>query len=291
MKNCTFFVFILLLLQYSINAQSDFPSDPLEAKLVTEDFDRFWKAFDKMDDSESNPFQDYIDNASDGLKPLAQYLPVDQLLAAARERKNEYLASRNVLDDLDNKTKRIQSIYAAMKYWYPESKFPPVYFAVGFFTSGGTVTPNGLLIGAEMLKDFEGLPALVAHELIHFQQDYAQSDILLQQCLLEGSADFIGELISGEHANPTAFAYGEKHEKALCKEFQDVMTGEVFTDWLYGTSEKDDRPNDLGYWVGYKIVEAYFNDQEDKHQAIVDILKIKDPEEFTRASGYMETCR
>ena len=46
---------------------------------------------------------------------------------------------------------------------------------------------------------------------------------LLLQSLNEGSADFIGELISGEHINSTAFNYGEEHQDALCKEFVLLM--------------------------------------------------------------------
>ena len=55
-------------------------------------------------------------------------------------------------------------------------------------------------------------------------------------------------------------------------------------DRLYGTSGKDDRPNDLGYWIGYKIIEAYFNKQTDKHKAITEIINIKDPLLFLKES-------
>ena len=51
------------------------------------------------------------------------------------------------------------------------------------------------------------------------------------------------------------------------------MSQEDTKDWLYGNlSDKDDRPTDLGYWMGYKITEAYFNKQEDKHKAIHNII-------------------
>jgi len=104
---------------------------------------------------------------------------------------------------------------------------------------------------------------------------------------MEGSADFIGELISGEHINLIPFDYGNKNEERLCQEFASIMLGEDSTDWLYGTSGKDDRPNDLGYWISYKISEAYFDKQKDKKQAISDILNIEDPMDFTKKSGYL----
>ena len=99
---------------------------------------------------------------------------------------------------------------------------------------------------------------------------------------------FIGELISGDHINKVAFEYGEKHEAALKIEFLNSINNEDYTDWLYGTSGKDDRPNDLGYWIGYKITHAYFEKAIDKKQAISDILSIDDAHSFMDESGYFK---
>jgi uncharacterized protein YjaZ len=127
----------------------------------------------------------------------------------------------------------------------------------------------------------------VAHECIHFQQNVGSRLNLLGQSIYEGSADFVGELISGRHTNPAAFEYGDEHEDELCREFVTKMNGEDFTDWLYGTSKKDNRPNDLGYWIGYKIAKSYFEKATDKKQAVYDILNIKDYNEFLKKSGYL----
>ena len=48
------------------------------------------------------------------------------------------------------------------------------------------------------------------------------------------------------------------------------------------------KPADLGYYVGYKICESYYNKQKDKKKAIQEILTIKDWEEFYLKSGYMK---
>jgi len=214
-------------------------------------------------------------------------------------RKEDYEKSRNVLQDLESKKKRVKAIYAAMKYWYPESKFPPIYFVVGTFNAGGTASEDGLILGAEMLKDLDRLPGLAAHELVHCLQKIEGDNNLLKQSIQEGSADFIGELISGENINSIQFNYGNQNEEKLCKEFVLKMSQEEkkdYTDWLYGrtsgkdddTSDKDNRPHDLGYWMGYKITEAYFNKQEDKHQAVHNIINIKDPVKFSKESGYLD---
>ena len=67
------------------------------------------------------------------------------------------------------------------------------------------------------------------------------------------------------------------------------MNSTSYIDWLYGTSKKDARPNDLGYWMGYQIVAQYFAKATDKKQAIYDILNIKDYGEFLKKSGYLDS--
>jgi len=271
-----------------VNGQEKFAQNPLDAKFITEDFERFWQAFDEMESNSENPFEEYLKNSSDGFKPLVGYFEPQTLFQTVKTRKEDYLKSRSILENLNGKEKKIKAAYAAMKYWYPSAKFPPIYFVVGMFTSGGTITDNGLLIGSEMLENLDGLTGLASHELIHFQQKIEGKDNLLKQAILEGSADFIGEMISGDHINMVPFNYGEKNEEELCKEFVKVMKKKKYTDWLYETSGKDNRPNDLGYWIGYKISEAYFEKQTDKKQAINDILNIKDPMQFLEVSGYLK---
>lgn len=285
-------VLVALLLTFGMaNAQTGFSSDPLDAVFETKDTDNFWKAFDTMDTSKKNPFVEYMENGSEGVKGFTEnrIINADSLYAQVKRKKADYLKSRNVLAGIHQKEKRTRAIYSALKYWYPEAKFPPVYFVYGRFNSGGTVSKNGIIIGTEKLNDLDGITALISHELIHFQQDFADKQLLLKQTLLEGSADFIGGLISGETNTNAYYTYGEANSDKLYREFVTVLKSSNSTDWLYGTSKKDDRPNDLGYWMGYKISEAYFNKQADKHKAIHDILNIKDPLSFLKESGFLDS--
>lgn len=84
-----------------------------------------------------------------------------------------------------------------------------------------------------MLKNLDGITGLIAHELIHFQQNYKGTDNLLRQSLIEGSADFISEFISGENINSKTFLYGEANLEKLCKEFVTKLKGNDYQDWLY----------------------------------------------------------
>jgi hypothetical protein len=49
-----------------------------------------------------------------------------------------------------------------------------------------------------------------------------------------------------------------------------------------------ERPKDLGYYMGYRIAQAYYDSASDKREAIRDILAIRDAHEFLKKSGYAE---
>ncbi len=138
-----------------------------------------------------------------------------------------------------------------------------------------------------VLEPVEFVPHLVAHELIHIQQHYPIAPpTLLSQSIKEGAADFLSELISGRHLSENVHAYANPREEALWREFQQRMHGKEYAGWLYSASEG--RPQDLGYWMGYKITKAYYERADDKRQAINDILQIDDFDAFVTASGYAE---
>ena len=285
-------IICFLIISNYLFRQNNFSESPLNAVFETNDTKIFWSAFDKMEKTKENPFRDYVLKGSAGVKAFTpnRILNADSLFAMVKRRKVDYELTRNVLDGISTKEKKVRAIYSALKYWYPNAKFPPVYFVYGRFNSGGTVSKtDGIIIGTEKLNNLDGITGLIAHELIHYQQNLTEEETLLRQCLLEGGADFMGELISGEQINQLYFNYGEKNKERLYNEFVKKLKQKDYQDWLYGTSKKDDRPNDLGYWIGYKIVEAYFNKQTDKHKAIYEIMNIKEPFKFLKESGFLDS--
>ncbi|WP_100074056.1 hypothetical protein [Chryseobacterium camelliae] len=142
-----------------------------------------------MPASSGNPFTEYVNEGSPGVKGFILYriINADSLYITVKNNQEKYLKSRNVLTGIGAKEKRTKSIYAAMKYWYPKATFPPVYFVYGRLTSGGTVSGDGIIIGTEMLKDLDGITALIAHELIHFQQDVKGITLCLNNRLLKAA--------------------------------------------------------------------------------------------------------
>lgn len=272
-----------------------FPHDPQEAKFVTTDIQNFWKAFDSIGSSDQNPFDAYIENGTIGLQGFIPHriISADSLLNMVNKRRNDYEKIRGIEVKIKEQEKRIKPYFYALEYWYPYAVYPPVYFVVGRFNSGGTSSEDGLLIGAEKLTDLDHLPELVIHESIHFQQKWPDGGEtnLLQQSILEGMADFIAELVTGIKGNIEANKYGNEHKEELCKEFVERMHGDDTQDWLYETSGKDSRPNDLGYWIGYEIVKAYFDKADDKKLAVNHILNIEDYDRFLKESGYFENTK
>ena len=284
----------MIFLDFS-SAQS--VSDPLKASFVTKDITNFWNAFDKMDTAaQSNPFDDlYLKHGSAGVQAFTQgrIENATALLQTVLERKNDYKNARlNSLKILENE-KQCRAAFMALKYLYPEAVFPNVYFVIGRFTSGGHSSPKGLIIGAEMISS-EAVPHMVAHELIHYQQDSIprESLDLLAACINEGSADFIAELISGGGPNKQTHTYGNAHEAKLWMEFKGIMDDkEDSHDWMYVYKPKNGYPPDLGYWIGYKITEAYYEKAVDKKKAIAEILHIRDFKKFLAESGYASKFR
>jgi uncharacterized protein YjaZ len=172
--------------------------------------------------------------------------------------------------------------------------------------SAGTVSSSGLLIGVEMNARSEStpvdeltawerastgqiatLPHIVAHELIHIQQPPERDNAtLLQQALREGAADFVGKMISGEITNKVQHNYGDVHERELWVEFRKEMLGTDINRWMYQGDRAKDHPADLGYYIGYKICEAFYHRTADKREAVRRILHITDAAAFLEESSY-----
>ncbi|WP_339793298.1 DUF2268 domain-containing putative Zn-dependent protease [uncultured Imperialibacter sp.] len=270
---------------------------PEAAQMITTDIEHFWNAFDR--DSEKNQAMTYeryyLDNGSAGLKSFIKLRigNANNLARAIYENREQYERIRTGSQALPSREDEIRSYFSRLKALYPGAIFPDVYFLIGRNNSGGTISGKGLLIGVEKYEDTNLIPIVVVHELIHYQQKYyfrLKSLTLLEQSIKEGSADFICELVTGTHPNRDIYLYGDQHEDGLKAEFQQIMDKkwkDGWEGWMYGGA-KEGRPDDLGYWMGYQIVKAYYEKTEDKKKAVKEMLTIKDFDKFVRKSGYFE---
>jgi hypothetical protein len=288
--------------------------DPDAAKIVTSDLHNFVRAQElakaaTTTEEKERIFQTaYLDKGSFGLRDFLRLRigSAKALVAQVDSHPKYYAALAGLVPEVASMEAAIRKSLHELKAIYPEAIFPDIYLLVGVLNSGGTTSDAGLLIGFEMhartpttdmsemnawlrtvLVPLEGLPGVVAHELVHYQQG-PSGNTLLEQCIHEGSADFIGRLVSGQSSKGARAAYGDAHEKDLWREFSEAMNGKDFTRWLYQGDKSKDRPADLGYYMGDKIAQSYYDNASDKKKAVRDILTVRDYPAFLLASRYAD---
>lgn len=310
MKQSTILILSLIIFVANATGQTT-NTNPEAAKIVTSDIDLFWKAYDRAKpENDLVVYRDeYLNKGSAGLKEFTRLrigsscALVDMLGKAPRY----YAALREPSLKVGSYEKQIRTSFHKLKEIYPAATFPDVYFVIGKMNSAGTTSSVGLFIGVDMFGKNPGapldelldwhravigstdrLPNIVAHELVHFEQKYAEDNTLLGLSLKEGIADFIAGLIAGDTINPQLHKYGNPIEKELWLQFQKEMNGTDSSNWLYQGDKAKDKPADLGYYVGYKIAESYYKNAVDKKQAVIDLLGIQDFPKFLASSHYDE---
>lgn len=288
--------------------------------IIHSDIDRFWLAYDLLPSAKTSKdtldiFQQfYFDKGSVGLNKLSKAKKINAQTLALQVRKapefwktirpNTYLV-KQYTDEISG---QIDLYRDAIKRF----RNPYICFAIGDLSTGGTVIDNWLLIGTEMvttdsltvksqLTDWhqEILPKkpkileFTAHELVHTQQRFGLGYLLsfsrnrlLTMALVEGAADFVSEKITGLNINESIYPYGYANEEALWKEFAAEMYGKDISNWLYNGNKSKDRPADLGYFIGYRICEAYYNQAENKQKALNKIVKTTNYRRLLKKSGY-----
>lgn len=287
----------------------------------TIDIEHFWQAYDALPNCKTKAdsiqsFQvNYIDKASDGFKA---FLKVRDFTAEEYYRKTKqgpkfWNSVRANTLKVKSKIADIEQVYADYEKAFPNHKRPKICFAIGCLRTAGTVSGDYLLIGTEMiaadgntdkselnnwlksvLTDEFDVVGIIAHEYVHALQKVKFGTIwaginhrVLMQCLQEGAADFLAETITGKTINKSVYEYGDAHEAEIWEAFKKDMWGKNSSNWLYqGTKTKNGEPADLGYFVGYKICESYYNTAKNKQKALRDILVIKNYKRLYKKSGY-----
>jgi hypothetical protein len=288
--------------------------DPDKAAVITSDIDLFWKVYDQYKKDPSNAQQLFLTEYFEkGTPDLQEYYRIKTpningikgFIYNLETMPEYYAAIRANTQKVGTLEDSLRVIFRNLKDWYEPSTFPNVTFVIGGWSSGGTVTDYGSIMGADMqaadqntpthelnlwqkqnMLPFSKLKHVVAHELVHVQQNNMAGDTaVLRHAIQEGMADFIGELISGKTANERLHVWAVGNERKVWEEFKKEMFLDRYSNWI-GNSDQEtaERPADLGYWVGYQICKAYFEQATDKKQAIHDMLNIQDYRSFLNKS-------
>lgn len=292
-------------------------TDPLTVAIHIEDVERFGKVLSatRGRPTASDIQKGYLDNASYGVSVFTPGRIGDAARLASKVSADPALYSRAVrecLPRVKEATADLRAIYLALHGLLPDQPLPQIYVVIGAGNSGGTAGPGAQVIGLEVLcaenpsaVGFRtALRRFFAHETVHtFQQDISgvEKSPLLGEALIEGAADFIAALVTGEVPEPDRASWASQREGMLWDQFQKDMPVSLATvqenppadavkavnRWLHNyKSAPPGWPSETGYWVGMRIWTAYYAAATDKHRAIRDMLKWSDPELILRQSGY-----
>jgi hypothetical protein len=267
----------------------------------TEDVDRFYQIYDAASGhpTAEQLQHDYLDAGSEGLHHLAKLRNVTGARIADTLAKHPELYSnaKKCMAVLPRVRPRVEAALRELVRLYPQAHTPPVTIAVGRGKPVGVGSPvTGLQIGLEALCGAEWMNPdveerfvhVIAHEYAHVQQVAALVDkenpTVLERSLSEGAAEFIAELTSGKTGYAHFAALTQGRERQIETAFAADVDRTDLSRWVDNSTME--QGNDLGYWVGYRIVKAYYQRMSDKQRAVREILEMSDAQAFLAKSGW-----
>src|SRR5215471_10166609 len=138
--------------------------DPRNANLITTDIDNFWIAYDSVQKDTSRGrqiFQElYFDKGTKGLNDYfrSKIQDIDKFVANQQKKPLFYKAIRNNTLSIDSMKENIYQAFEKLQGLYADAKFPDIYFLIGRWSSGGTVSGRGLLLGTDQLVKTPDIP-------------------------------------------------------------------------------------------------------------------------------------
>ena len=280
--------------------------DPQKAAFVYHDIENFLKAAEAIaaGKSSAQALQIlYLDAASPGLRMFIQKydLTLERIEEAMADHPEAYARLPENLRALKAREPSFRDAYAAIQKTVPNAVFPPTYFLVAGHRGIGSGSTEGPLISIEKKTPEsirEDLNATLVHEMIHMEQlattgaayfaiFSGAERTLLASSIREGAATFMAELIAGgsKHKNE-ARDYYLAREAEFWPAFESEMLGLEMGDWLWQEPADPEQPQDLGYAIGARIVEAFYEQAEDKRAAAQEVMAVTDYPAFLAGSGY-----
>jgi Predicted Zn-dependent protease (DUF2268) len=269
----------------------------------TSDVELFYRIYDAAGGTPSAQVlqHEYLDGGSDGVRQFIKdrIRSADALAQTISAHRDVYDKARSCAAALPAVRTRLAGVFAKLAKLDDAAKFPPVIVLIGRNNSGGTTGPSGVLIGLEVACRADWLQPdlsdrlvhLIAHEYGHVQQfpqggeDSVQRTVLVQS-LVEGEAELIAELTSGEASESHLQRWTKGHEREIGEAFlADIDSGDL-KPWLYNGVGTPEKPGDLGYWVGYCIAKGYYRHAHDKRAALSTLLELKDPKQILAESHW-----
>lgn len=144
-----------------------------------------------------------------------------------------------------------------------------VYAVFGAGNTAATADKRGIVLSLEALckglntNNAENvITNFITHEAVHVQQHRLSNRkkldfTLLEISLLEGTADYIAELLLGDAyiLNDERQGYADKRLEPLLELFYRDMRTKTYSPWLY--TPNDTMPSDMGYELGARLAQNY----------------------------------
>jgi hypothetical protein len=300
MKRTLFLIVVSLILTSTVSGQNAFTQE-----FVTSDIDNFWSAYDKIIATTDSAKQlsilktQYLDKATPGLKSLLElrrYTP-KEFIDAIHKYPKFWSSVRNNTLQMRSYFADMQKNISKLRLAYPTLKPATIYCSIGVFRTNGTTDKNMVLFGCESLtfnndklvidefpdwrKEYyrlytpvENLPLLCTHEYIHTQQ-IESADNLFCYVVREGAAEYLSCLVTSTPSNTPCFTFAKKNEELVKRKFiEEVFIPGTLNNWMWGINRNELKERDLGYYIGYRICEKYYESAQDKGKAIKDIIEL-----------------
>ena len=291
-------IFALILLPFINYANA--------SEIILKDAHNFAELFKKQSHLTPHLLQtQYLDIGSKGIEIFTprRIKSAENMFSMISNNKHVYNQALDIcLPQIESlKSEALQTLNETQKV-LSQTQSAPVYIVFGANNSGGTASENGLVLGLEVLcslaqskEEFKNVfMNFIAHEITHVYQNRAYvthknkpKPTLLFVSLHEGIADFVSGLVLNNISNAEILrhTYGLKHEKQLWKRFKSQMNGTKLGDWFYQT-DTTNQPNDMGYWIGKRIAKAYYERAENKKEALITLINLKDANAIYKVSKY-----
>ncbi|TCI85334.1 DUF2268 domain-containing putative Zn-dependent protease [Tenacibaculum sp. M341] len=318
MKNKLILLVFVVIIIVSCNIK-----EKEKTTIVTDDITNFWKAYDAIQITQDTVLQKaylstlFFNKATDGLKAIMKtknYKEQDYYTAIKKYPKFWESVRENTLranefgKELDEGVEKLKEIY-------PKLTPAKIYFTMSPLRSNGTTLNDLVLIGSELAmtdentiseelpeiirknrrfffdsNPIENLVQLNVHEYVHTQQKMAE-DYLLSYVIREGVAEFISVIALGKPSTVPAIAYGEKNKRVREKFEEDMFKGNNINQWLWSDAPNEFGVRDLGYYIGYAMCKKYYEQSENKSEAIQELIELDYSnttaiENFVNVSGY-----
>jgi uncharacterized protein YjaZ len=272
-----------------------------EPVVVTHDVDRFYEIYDaaKGKPTAAQLQREYLDVGSAGLRHFARIRKItgERIAKAIADRPEIYANARECATKLRAAKVRVGQALNQFSELYAGAQFPAVTVSVGRGRPVAVAGPSdGINIGLEALcatafinpNVEDRFVRVMVHEFIHVQQSPELTDkadpTVLDLSFVEGSAEFVTELLTGDVAYAYMADLVKGRELEIETAFQAEMQSTDLSNWLYNSNPS--KPQDLGYWVGYRIAKVYYANAKDKRQALREIITATNAQTMLEGGGW-----